>query len=239
MAKKGSLRGKATEAAAIQRPERPRKYKYLFLIVCEDSVTEPAYFRQFQRQIPEGSIYLREIGTGRDPLGVVTRAIAERGELEVEAKKEVDVVWAVFDKDDADLNNTRMANWNRALANAGANKIQIALSNEVFELWFLLHLCDVDPGTPLTRAEVYQKLGEEINKHERYTTYVYDHHTDGGVVIPVIAAIGDQEQALVRAFALLQFHGNTTAIKANPSTRVCLLIQSLLALIAFYSWEED
>ncbi len=239
MAKKGSLiRGRASEVA-IERPERPRKYKYLFLIVCEDAVTEPAYFRQFQQQIPEESIYLREIGTGRDPLGVVTRAIAEREQLEEEAKKEVDVVWVVFDKDDADLNNTRMANWNKALANAGANKIQIAFSNEVFELWLLLHLCDVDTGTPLTRAEVYQKLGKEINKHDAYQTYVYEHATDGGAVISIIATIGDQEQALTRAFALLRHHGNTPAIKANPSTRVCLLVKSLLELIAYYSWKED
>jgi len=238
MAKKGSLSGRATEAA-IQRPERPRKYKYLFLIVCEDAVTEPAYFRQFQQQIPEESIYLREIGTGRDPLGVVTRAITEREQLEDEAKKEVDVVWVVFDKDDADLNNTRMANWNKALANAGANKIQIALSNEVFELWLLLHLRDINAATPLSRNEVYQLLGEEINKHEPYHAYVYDHATDGGAVIPVIAAIGDQDQALTRAFALLRHHGNTPAIKANPSTRVCLLIKSLLELIAYYSWEEE
>ena len=36
---------------------------------------------------------------------MVTRAIEEREQLEDEAKKEVDVVWAVFEKDDADLNN--------------------------------------------------------------------------------------------------------------------------------------
>jgi hypothetical protein len=92
---------------------------------------------------------------------------------------------------------------------------------------------------PLSRNEVYQLLGEEINKHDPYQAYVYDHATDGGAVIPVIAAIGDQEQALTRAFALLRHHGNTPAIKANPSTRVCLLIKSLLELIAYYSWEED
>jgi hypothetical protein len=238
MAKKGSLRGKETEAI-IQRPERPRKYKYLFLIVCEDSVTEPAYFRQFQQHIPEETIYLREIGTGRDPLGVVTRAISERKLLEDEAKKEVDVVWAVFDKDDADLNRTRMANWNTALANADANKIKLALSNEVFELWLLLHLRDVDPGTALSRNEVYQMLGEEINKHEAYKAYIYQHATDGGAVIPVIAAIGSQEEALTRAFALLDYHGATPAIKANPSTRVCLLIKLLLEMIDYHSWEED
>lgn len=239
MAKKGSLRAKASEKAAIERPERPRKYKYLFLIVCEDAVTEPAYFRQFQQQIPEESIYLREIGTGRDPLGVVTQAITERVLLEDEAKKDVDVVWAVFDKDDADLNTARIANWNKALANAGENKIRIALSNEVFELWLLLHLREVDAETPLTRNEVYALLGEEIKKHEQYQAYVYEHATDGGAIVPVIAAIGDQEQALARAFALLNHHGKTLAIKANPSTRVCLLVKSLLELIDYYSWKAD
>lgn len=99
MAKKG----KATfnnKQGDLERPVRPRKYDHLFLIVCEDQTTEPAYFRQFKPQIPDDTLYLREVGTRLSPLGVVQRAVEERDKLSLEARKSVDTVWAVFDKDD-------------------------------------------------------------------------------------------------------------------------------------------
>lgn len=59
----------------------------MFLIVCEDENTEPAYFRQFKNQIPAETIFSKEVGTGLDQQGVVLRAIEERNKLAAEAKK--------------------------------------------------------------------------------------------------------------------------------------------------------
>lgn len=44
MANRGSLKKFAKEEAK-ERPIRVHRYKYLFLIVCEDQKTEPAYFK--------------------------------------------------------------------------------------------------------------------------------------------------------------------------------------------------
>jgi hypothetical protein len=105
MARKGKLKGTTEEEK--QRPVRLRKYQYLYLIVCEDQETEKVYFERFQPKFPEKTVYITTIGTGLDSKGVVERAIRERKLLSVKAEKEVDAVWVVFDKDDADLNAAR------------------------------------------------------------------------------------------------------------------------------------
>ena len=74
MAKKGKVTFN-NKQAELDRPLRIKKYQHLFLIVCEDQTTEPAYFREFKPQIPDDTLYLREVGTGLSPLGVVMRAI--------------------------------------------------------------------------------------------------------------------------------------------------------------------
>ena len=85
MARKGKLQKHAT-VEENKRPFRPRKYDLFLLIVCEDENTEPYYFRQFKKLFPEETVYLREIGTGKKPKGIVEQSIIEREALSVEAK---------------------------------------------------------------------------------------------------------------------------------------------------------
>ena len=155
MARKGKV-ARFAEAEAAERPVRLRRYHYLFLIVCEDEKTEPCYFNRFKPGIPEETLFLKPVGTGRDPKGVVNKAIEERDKLAIEAKKEVDCVWVVFDKDNADENTTKIQNFEDAFSIAEKEKFKVALSNEVFELWLLLHFSDVDKEKPLPRSDVYE-----------------------------------------------------------------------------------
>lgn len=238
MAKRGNLRNQA-QTKAVERPVRWRKYEEIFLIVCEDAVTEPAYFAQFAGQFPDETMYVLPIGTGRDPEGVVDRAIAEKARLQAESRKEIDYVWVVFDKDDADLNATRLASWQRAHQKISANRFRSAMSNEVFELWLLLHLQDVNAAPPIPRADIYQMLGAAINQHPDHAAYVYNHQTDGGAVIPIIAAIGNEAEAIHRAEILSTAHRGRPLIEANPSTRVHLLVGELRQWIVFYSWQPE
>jgi hypothetical protein len=62
MAKRGSLK-KFAKKEAKERPVRFRRYKYLFLIVCEDQKTEPAYFEEYVAKIP--TYYLLEANRNR------------------------------------------------------------------------------------------------------------------------------------------------------------------------------
>ena len=65
MAKKGKLK-EFQEKELEERPIRFKRYHYLFLIVCEDENTEPTYFEHFKNQIPEETIFLKPVGTGRE-----------------------------------------------------------------------------------------------------------------------------------------------------------------------------
>jgi hypothetical protein len=236
MAKRGSVR-KFQEKEFEERPIRFRRYKYLFLIVCEDENTEPGYFERFKSQIPDETIFLKPVGTGRDAKGVVEQAIKERQKLSLEAKRDVDVVWAVFDKDDADENATKIKRFEGAFETAKDNDIEIAYSNEAFELWLLLHFTDVDKAVALPRTEIYDLLQENIRANEAYSTFVYEHGNAG--ILPIIYEIGNQAAAITRAEALLKSQHRRKPIEANPSTRVHLLVKELLEWITYYSYEPD
>jgi hypothetical protein len=236
MARKGNVKSR-NERDLVERPERVRKYKYLFLIVCEDQNTEPTYFRSFKMRIPEDTIFLHEVGAGRDPKGVVEQALAEREALEQRARKTVDTIWVVFDKDDADSNKTKIKRFEDAFKIAGENGFRLAYSNEVFELWLLLHLTDVDPEVSLPRQEIYIKLETQIKALPGHSKFVYQH--GDAAILSIIAEAGDEQSAIQRVEALVKFHGRKDPILSNPITHVQELLKDLYKWIAFYSWKQD
>ncbi len=234
MARKGKIEKFETNARE-ERIFKPRKYKYLFLIVCEDEKTEPDYFNKFKSQIPEESIYLETIGTGFDPKGIVKKAIDERLKLEGKFKREVDETWVVFDKDDADENETKITNFDEAFTNAAANNIEIAYSNEVFEVWLLLHLKNIDSEKTLPRNEVYKLLESQIKKTKKYSDFIYDHKKPNSQTIDIIFELGNLDLAIERAKLLLEKQKNKKPIEANPSTKVHVLVQELQSWIRYFS----
>lgn len=236
MAKRGKLK-QHHQKGESERPLRLKKYAQFFLIVCEDEKTEPNYFKQFQDEFPTETLYIKTVGTGRDPKGVIEQAIEKREafKLELEYHKEIDFVWAVFDKDDADENETQMNRFDDAFKMAESENIQIAYSNEVFELWLLLHLTHVEETQPLSRHEIYAKLQNQIRKSaEKYNDYEYDHYKSNNIV-EIIREIGNEKQAIEKASKLLDYHKNKKPIEANPSTKVFMLVKELRDWITFYN----
>jgi len=234
MAKKGKII-ENHQIIEKERPARIKKYKQYFLIVCEDQKTEPLYFTQFKIKFPEATMFLIPIGTGKDPKGVVNQAIIERERFKNEFNKEIDFVWVVFDKDDADENETKINNFKTAFKIADKENISIAYSNEVFELWLLLHICKISSNIPLNRKEIYTLLQEKIRASgEKFKDYVYDHYSKNNI-LEVINEIGNETKAIEKASKLLEYHKNTEPIKANPSTKVHLLVKILREWIEFYN----
>jgi hypothetical protein len=235
MARKGKLKSASRDTE--ERPVRINKYGYLFLIVCEDEKTERVYFEGFKDKIPEETIYLKAVGTGLDSKGVVERAINERDLLSREAKKDVDAVWVVFDKDDADKSPGRKARYTEAFALAQASNLRTAHSNEVFEVWLLLHLVELDPKKPLPRKEIYDLIQENIRANKQYTSFDYVHgHTE---ILDILKKIGDENKAIERATLLLEAQKGKDPIDANPSTKVHLLVKELHEWIAYFSYVPE
>ncbi len=233
MARRGKINRKK-EVDEDSRPIRPRIYKRFILIVCEDENTEPYYFRQIKKDFPADTVYLKEIGTGLKPKGIVARAIKERDDLSEEINKSLDEVWIVFDRDDEGKNAKTLVSFNDAWALAESEKIKIAFSNEVFELWLLLHLSDVDPDVELSRDEVYKLLEDLIKSPGQYNDFVYHHGKSN--IIDIVMEIGNEKDAIKRAQKLLIHHGNKSPIDANPCTYVHFLVDHLRDLIGWYSY---
>jgi hypothetical protein len=221
--------------AEDKRPVRWRFYQHLVLIVCEDEATEKLYFETAFANLPENTVFVRPVGTGRDPLGVAERAIIERATLQLEAKREVDEVWLVFDKDDADREPGKAIRFLQALQLAEKENMQLAFSNEAFELWLLLHFVEVAATAPVSRKELYELFAAVLSSHPLFSATGYDHKISKAVnVLKAVAELGDEALAYSRADALLSAHGEKPLLETNPSTRVHLLLRSLRGWVEYY-----
>lgn len=236
MARRGNTSFAREKESADVRVEKWRKYKMFLLVVCEDQTTEPAYIKTFKEQFPKHTMYLEVVGAGLDPLGVVNEAIKKKNELAGFANRNIDEVWVVFDKDDADLNETRILRFNNAFETAAQQGFKIAWSNEVFELWLLLHFIEIDPAVPLPRAQVYDLLKDAVNTLLG-AEVIADGHSNPAI-IPYLTSHGSEQDATARAGNLLQHHAGTPPIAANPATQMHCLVASLREWIAYYNFES-
>ena len=236
MAKRGIL-NKTELKEREKRPIRWRKYPHLFLIVCEDGKTEPYYFKTFEKHIPEETIFLRAVGTGNSSKGVVEQAIIEREKLANEAHKSVDEVWVVFDKDDAEKVPANAVRFTDAFKIAQDERMRVAYSNEVFELWLLLHFIEISSQKPIPRADIYSSLETVIKSFANYELFVYEHGKTG--IIDALIELGSEAKAIERAEKLFAEQKGKPPIDANPSTTAHILVKRLRELIAWYSYTPD
>lgn len=236
MARRVKLEHTAPKSERENRPVRIRRYKMFILIVCEDTKTEPAYFESFKKQIPEDTLFLHTVGTGRDPQGVILQTISERNLLKADTLKEIDQVWAVFDIDDANENQTKRQKFEDALQIAESENIRLAYSNEVFELWLLLHLTDVSAEHPIPRNTLYAQLQREIRKNPAYSNYEYNHRKIDPLFLPMMTKLGDESLAIERAETLEQVQRGKKPLTANPCTKVHHLVKELREWIKYYRY---
>lgn len=241
MARKGKLNEKQARDV-IERPARNRKYTYHILIACEDENTESYYFEKYRQLFeeiwPKETLFLRPIGTGRNSLGVVKRAVEEREILASEANRTtIDQTWAVFDKDDLDKTEGNRLNFIGAFELGETENVKIAYSNECFELWLLLHLEDVEKENAIPRTEIYNRLGTAL-KRICGDDFEYDHGDKR--VVDLVLEYGDRDAAVRRAEELCSFHlkAEHEPIDSNPSTLVHILANELEGWLEYYRYDS-
>lgn len=246
MARRGKIKIAVEPIEEETRPVRSRKYVYFVLIVCEDENTEPAYFKQFEDLfedlLPEETVYVKRVGTGRNSLGVVNAAITERTRIyEENNHREIDETWVVFDKDDLDKSLGNRLNFESALTLSKERDIHVAYSNECFELWLLLHFNDVNPSQTIPRADIYRMLGDAVNEAlpEGEAPFNYVHGSSN--VVDFVSKYGDEQVARSRAIILQEYHHSHfhDPIDSNPVTYVDALVESLRGWYRYYSYEGD
>ncbi len=188
---------RATGRAVDVRPLRPR-----FLIVCEGSKTEPNYFRRFR--VNAQVVELKVLGLGDNTLSLVEHSVKRI------QRRDYTQVWCVFDRDSFSAQQ-----FNAALELAKRRGIQVAYSNEAFELWYLVHFHYHDVAT--SRSDYARMLSERLGfRYQKNSREMYD------------LLLDRQPQAIRNAQRLLDFYGpEHNPERDNPCTTVHLLVQEL------------
>lgn len=200
MSKKAHRARRKNKRADLKRRKDFRPIRKKFLIVCEGERTEPYYFEAFR--VPK-NVY-DVVGAGDNTIRLMREAI------DLMQREKYDQVWVVMDKDDFPIEN-----FNNALGLARENGIQVAYSNEAFELWYLLHF---DFHHAAISRESYKerltaRLGFEYKKND---PNIYDAIEDKQII------------AIQNAIRLLKEYGDEhRPAYDNPSTTVHLLVDAL------------
>lgn len=143
-------------------------------------------------------------GAGANTVKVVERAITLRDE-----DGDYDQVWCVFDRDDFPAEH-----FNAALARAKKEGIQVAYSNQAFELWYLLHFHYYNAATHRSdyQAKLSRFLGHPYEKNSR-TIYEELKERQAGAIKHATQLLGDYQPP--------------NPVNDNPSTTVHLLVEQL------------
>lgn len=193
-----------------------------FLIFCEGA-TEKDYFDSF----PVASASVKAIAKGEARTTLVESAIKEK------VKYPDHEHWVVFDLDFSTLNNNSNfdyhVDFDEAIALAKKEKINVAYSNDNFELWFLLHF---EPCGTFLRQYYYDRLSEIWKKDLKSVSYDND---KGGKKASFRKdnyqrLLANQEKAIEQAKKLHTQHtelGTFPYSKRNPCTTVYKLVQEL------------
>jgi hypothetical protein len=176
------------------------------LIVCEGEKTEPNYFKSFK---VSSSKVVEVRGGGRDPKRVVKEALRLKS-LALKNREPYNQVWCVFDK-----NSFSAKDFNGAIDFAGQNDLNVAYSNEAFELWYLLHFHFFNTG--ISRKQYIEKLSKlQGFAYRKNSKTMYDALTDT-----------QQQDAIKHAKKLLSQYPVPDPARNNPSTTVHLLVEEL------------
>ncbi|WP_297438649.1 RloB family protein [uncultured Clostridium sp.] len=189
------------------------------LIITEGTETEVNYFENIKniintkyrkREIQE-NYPMKVEGKGRSTSVLVNEAIKRKN------RENFSEIWIVFDKDD----NTDFDN---AIELAKVNNINVAWSNQSFELWLLLHFKDLK--VEISRAQYIKELNTIFKKQK----------INGGIYNKNISNIFDItyeniNSALKRSKSLRKEQerlGEKHPSKMSPGTTVDILVEKLI-----------
>jgi hypothetical protein len=222
---------------------------YTFIIFCEDSSSEPAYFESFETS----KIKVTAIKNQHSGLRNINNAVHKCASDGILEKNEhgytctVDglEIWCVFDRDTNGIEGDKQdTEFNLAIHAAQQNNINTAWSNDCFELWVLLHFTDVslNPGDFPNRQSYYDYLTNVYKNHQAPNELLQksmEHDSFGykkdlkrermfkSVVLPEIKP--QTQLAIERAKRLVDLHlGQHDHAKKSPCTQVHVLVERLL-----------
>lgn len=234
--------------------ERAEDTVTTFIIFCEDENAEPIYFNSLE---VDGKLRINIVPNqkqGKLNLYNTIRKCVEDGLMEVvngryKIKDGVtENIWCVYDRDleDSDVANVQLNHdleFTTAIQSATDSGLKVAWSNDVFELWVLLHFENIATGKRLHRDVIYKRLTEIFKSLPEQSTellsittpdyFYYKWHLKTKKhfelhVLPILHA--RREIGLQNATALASiFPDNIAFHDRNPCTMVHELVKELLS----------
>lgn len=224
----------------------------VFVIYCEDEVNEPLYFSSFASE----TLRVNAIGNqraGHLNLQATVAKCMEAGYMEYTTvgyrlkNMVTENLWCVYDRDleSPDLTKILADNntgWTLAINNAFTAGLKVAWSNDVFELWILLHFEEIAPAMAQHRDYIYDRLTQifknldtgsnlkAFTAHEQFN-YKGAMKKKNAFLEFVLPEIKSRTAiAIERAKVLAAAYPQATEFhQCNPCTMVHLLVNDLLA----------
>lgn len=162
---------KFPKTKSLERKKGTEEPRWKIYIVCEGSVTEPQYFRDFARHGKSQVVEIQIIEKGGPVRELVNKVKGLEEALERAAKRSKDSfaklyrVWGVPDVD-------AHPKLQEAVNLAKEHHLNIALSNPCFEVWGLLHFAPQD--APMHRRDAQRKLATLMPSYSHDKTPVLD-----------------------------------------------------------------
>lgn len=208
--------GRFNKNRKSRNTKRQRIEKKEVLISLEDTKSSKYYFEKLvqDKNLSGEVIFAKHIGT--DPGNVVEAIVSHLiNKANIYERK-----WVVIDKDDYSKKQI-----NGAIQRAKDLDICVAISNEAYELWILLHFTPVTAHT--SRVDLNKKLDVIFKKEFKipYSKASQD-------VYQLI--VGLQEKAITNSKRLIESYkrdnGKIAPFSDNPLTTVYQLVEYLNAL---------
>lgn len=233
--------------------ERSADSTVTFIIFSEDGVCEPYYFRQFQKP---GKVKVNVIGDQQSGFRNFTNTLVychengllDKGEKGYFIKEGItEYIWSVYDRD---INLSEPGKelpdsfaFTMSIKTCEQAGINVAWSNDAFELWILLHFEEVVPGVNLTRKEIYERLtnlfkalegqGTEMAKETGKEKFSYKLSMKkrapfNQFVLPALKSRYPEAEKRARLLEN-EFTAAQTAHECNPCTKIHHLVNSILS----------
>jgi len=125
-----------------RRGKGNKQLKPILHIFCEGEKTEPNYLKGYLQKFHSGSRLLKVVKVEKTnkntPVQLVEEAIKRKRDKNTPDK---DVFWVVYDREAQSKYPDELHK--KALKSATSADISVALTNICFEVWLLLHFCDL------------------------------------------------------------------------------------------------
>jgi hypothetical protein len=150
--------------------ERPAETLKTFIIFCEDEHHEPLYFKSFEQAVPGIKINaIENLRSKKLNLNATIQISVDKGLINFDngvyslLPGVTDHLWCVYDRDMeseiwADIPPQNHVDFDTSIIAAQNAGLKVAWSNDVFEMWILLHFEPIPMGNILNRSYIYDRL---------------------------------------------------------------------------------